>query len=350
MLIHIKRAFALLALVSSVAYAQVPPDELAGDPTRILVLGTPHLASADNIAPEDLTLLLQKLAAFQPEVIAIESVSGEDCESLRNFALVYPGVAETYCTDPTEVREALGLSAGEAALSLVTALDEFPDTPSFADHRRLATLFWATGDRWSAALQWSYLPEAERIPAEEVSEELAKGLDQTLSSQNENRQIAAALALRLGLQRLHQIDDHSADSIQVFANPDLPKLLQDIWGRDIGEEIELQEQAKKLLGSPDGLVAYYRFVNSPRYQAMVDDADFGAAAASEEYDKAGREYVAWWHTRNLRMAANVLAAAGNSPGARVLVLTGTSHKAYLDNILGQFRDVKLVDVDDVLAP
>ena len=59
--------------------------------------------------------------------------------------------------------------------------------------------------------------------------------------------------------------------------------------------------------------------------------------------------MSWWQTRNLRMAANIVEAAGNQPGAKMLVIVGASHKAYFDAYLDQMQDWELVSVDAVLA-
>ena len=50
-----------------------------------------------------------------------------------------------------------------------------------------------------------------------------------------------------------------------------------------------------------------------------------------------------------RRALEAHEAAGNRPGARVLVLVGASHKAYFDAYLEPMQDVELVSVDAVLA-
>lgn len=56
----------------------------------------------------------------------------------------------------------------------------------------------------------------------------------------------------------------------------------------------------------------------------------------------------WWQTRGLRMAANVIKAAGNHPGATVLVIVGASHKPCFDACPDQRHDVELVSLDAVL--
>ena len=62
----------------------------------------------------------------------------------------------------------------------------------------------------------------------------------------------------------------------------------------------------------------------------------------------GRVYLAWWETRSLRMVANVRAAFGNNPGARILNIVGGSHKPYYDAYFDMMSDVKIIDAESVL--
>ncbi|WP_300555630.1 DUF5694 domain-containing protein [Maricaulis sp.] len=61
-----------------------------------------------------------------------------------------------------------------------------------------------------------------------------------------------------------------------------------------------------------------------------------------------RQYLVWWQARGLRMAANVVEAAGHDPGARALVVMGSSHKACYDAYLNQMHDWELIRVDAIL--
>ncbi|XUU59443.1 DUF5694 domain-containing protein [Erythrobacter sp. HA6-11] len=327
------------------------PSEIAGGKTRVLVLGTPHLSGNDEIGADDLAPLLDRLEQFAPETIAIEAVPGQTCELIRVHAPVYPGVADRYCPDPTDAREFLGFDAGSAEASLVGTLMELPadEAPDTVTRRKLAGLFLATGDPWSAAMHWGQLAPDDRDEGEDISAEMKAQLDQRLTSRNENLSIAGALGKRLGHSRLYLMDDHSADAIMIFGNPEIGNVLQGIWSRATGEAIALKTQSDAMLAEGGQILAFYRMVNSEPYQAMTKNVDFGAAARSSEADNAARAYVAWWHARNLKMAANIVEAFGNKPGSNVLVITGASHKAYLDRILGQFETVELVDVDAILA-
>jgi hypothetical protein len=48
------------------------------------------------------------------------------------------------------------------------------------------------------------------------------------------------------------------------------------------------------------------------------------------------------------MVANIRAAFGNHPGARVLNIVGASHKPYFDTYLGMMHEVALVEAEAIL--
>ena len=102
------------------------------------------------------------------------------------------------------------------------------------------------------------------------------------------------------------------------------------------------------MNSPGGVVPHYRAFNSPRLQRIFVDMDFRVAMNDATSEARGRRYLAWWQTRNLRMAANITAAAAEAPGGRVLAIVGASHKPYFDAYLDQLHDVRLGDVEAVL--
>ncbi len=325
-------------------------DPLGGEPTQALVLGTAHLRQLPegSFDPDDLSLVLDRLAAFAPDVITIEAINGRGCEALRQYDALHPGVAERYCWDPAPALEALDIRFADAVLSMEQTLADFPNAPTVQQRRAFALLFFAAGEPWSAAVQWAYLDEGDRIAADAVTPELAEVFDRFASSLNENNQIGVRLAVRLGHQRVHAMDDHSADIIQHRAPDTLGPVIQSVWQTPIPGTDEMRAQAMGYLGSAEGMVAGYRFINSPAYQQMTIENDFGLAAATADEGAVARHYVAWWQTRGLRMAANVVEAAGNAPGARVLIITGSSHKAYFDAYLDQMQDWELVSVNAVM--
>ncbi|NNU15871.1 hypothetical protein HK107_05990 [Parvularcula sp. ZS-1/3] len=324
-------------------------DDLAGEPTKVLVLGTVHInqqpAEAFDLA--NLSLVLEKLEAFEPDIIAIENVDGEDCFVMRAFGNVYPGVADRYCPDPQPALASLGMTQPEATMALWTLLDEVGDDPAPAQRRRLAALFWATGNPYSSVVQWYGLDEAERRTGDGIDESLLELIEKRSQSRNESNAIAAVLADRAGLQQVHPMDDHTADRVIIRSKTNPYKILgEEVWGKYAPAGRAFYEETLKLIGTQEGVVEAYRRLNSLEAQKMTIAGDFGAAAAHSEET---RTYVAWWQARGLRMAANVVEAAGTEPGARVLVIVGASHKAYFDAYLDQMQDMEILSVDDVLA-
>ena len=47
--------------------------------------------------------------------IAVESLSGPQCDYLRAYVFLHDDTADTYCSDPGPARKALGLSGAEDA-------------------------------------------------------------------------------------------------------------------------------------------------------------------------------------------------------------------------------------------
>lgn len=327
-------------------------DPLGGEPTRVLVLGTTHLSQLpeDAFEASDLGLILERLEAFEPDIIAIEAVGGRICDEIRRFPHLYGEgrVENQYCTDPAPVLETLDMTQPEAAAAAFELLQAWPDSPSPADRRRLATFQFGAGEPWSAILQWRQLDEAERVAGDGVDEALAARLNRGLLSRNENNLIGAYLGAQLGHETLLAMDDHSADSVYARSPEGLWTLVQSLWAQDHPDKTALSNRALQYLGTPESVLAGYRFINSPEYQALPVTYDFGLAASTPDQDGLARQYVAWWQTRNLRMIANVIEGAGNQPGAKVLVIVGASHKPYFDAYLDQMHDIELVDVSAVL--
>jgi hypothetical protein len=324
--------------------------DLAGSPTRVLVLGTPHLNNlpAETFEPAMLSLLLEALENFSPDIIAIEAVNGRTCDEIQRYRELYP-TTQKYCRSTDAALKALKMTRPEAATAVEQTLAAWPADPTARQRRRLALLFSGAGEPWSAALQWSLLDERERTATDGISKEMGEQLDKDLGSRNENRLIGIELAARLGHSKLVAIDDHSADLIQTRAPDTMGPAVKAAWSKPHPLEKEFTARREAFSGSPEKIIESYLFLNSEPFQRYSIEKDFGQAAATPDYDAAARQYVAWWQTRGLRMAANVIEAAGNHPGARILVITGSSHKAYFEAYLDQMHDIELVDLREVLS-
>ena len=327
--------------------------ELAGEPAQVLVLGSPHLSQLpQKLDPALLGPLLDRLARFRPDVIAIEGISGEQCEILKQFKWQHADAWDTYCWDTADWEKLTGLTVAQASKAVEQALAAWPAKPSAAQRRRLAMLFMAANDRPSAQVQWRQLPAAERHAGDGLTDAMIAIVDRKDKAPNESYDVAAALAARLGLQRIYLMDDHTADWAFDDKSPEgqaYAKALQTVW--DVkpvpatrAEYLRRQEH----LATSDDVLGFYRFLNAPGTQRETIAFDMGAAARTPSAQPYGRQYMSWWETRNLRMTANIHAAFQQKPGAHVLVVVGATHKGHLDAYLDMLQDVRLVDAEQVL--
>ena len=349
------KIFGLAALAGAGAAQSQPlvgPWPIA-NPTEVLVLGTPHLSGIDHLQVAWLDPLLDRLAAWKPQVITIEALSGPECLLLRTYEKNWPETADSYCARTEKVaaiaREATGLDMPAAEAAAETAVAKLTSASTPAERRRAAALFTAAGNLGSATTQWLRLAPAERRSDDGVTKPLADALDELTTRRNENYLIAAALAARLGLDRVYPTDDHLSDRIQAEGPPGIADALTRIWsGQRPPLAVQAQEMEKRL-DSGGSLLAYYRFMNRPDVGEAFVRADMGKAFVDSGPGDHGRRYVAWWEARNLRMVANIRAALAAKPGARALVIVGSTHKPYFDAYLPMMHEVRLKPTSDVLG-
>jgi hypothetical protein len=316
---------------------------IAGKPAQILVLGSPHLTQLPT-KPDKALLepLLDRLGAFKPDVITVEGISGEDCETLLRFKAQHGTAWDDYCWPTEDIEKATGLSVPAAATEIDRTLADWPAQPTAAQRRRLAMLFIAANERPSALVQWLRLPPAERQSKDGLNPAMVEILEKQARSLNENYAIGAALAARLGLERVYQTDDHLADTSDT--DPAYGKAIQDAWNAKPASPFKAEYQRRSANVHDAGqLVALYRYLNDPKTQRAAIAGDMGRNALWPSDKLYGRQYLSWWENRNLRMAANIRGSFSRRPDARVLVIVGSTHKGYLDAYLDMMQDVRLVD-------
>lgn len=144
-------------------------------------------------------------------------------------------MANQYCMDNHLAAQATGLSESQAAIKIYEILDAWllsPNTaPSPAQRRELAAIFLAANDYYSAQVQWLRLPVAERKIDANINQALFDQLNRDGKKPNENFEIGVMLAVRLGLERVYAIDDHTADRIQVFAEEGFGQAINEAWAQ-----------------------------------------------------------------------------------------------------------------------
>lgn len=323
-----------------------------GPLTQVLTLGTTHLGQAKKKPTADeLTSLLDKLAAFKPDMITHEGLSGEQCDLLERYPARYLGAFDDYCWGTAETEKSTGLTVPEALAAIEVTMQGWPQSPTPAARRKLAALFLAANDRPSSLVQWLRLAPDERKLGDGIDQPMFAILDKGAKSTNETIVIGVALAVRLGLERVFAVDDHTADSIQASAGAGFQPAIQEHWGSGGPERIPALARAKAAerdASRTGNYLGFYRVLNDPITQRAFIDFDYGRALKIPGPAFYGRQYLAWFETRNLRMVANIRAAFGNRPGARVLNIVGASHKGYYDAYLNMMSDVQIVDAARVL--
>jgi hypothetical protein len=325
---------------------------VVGPKTQVATLGSMHIGEMGSAyEPTSVGLLLTKLAAFNPTIITYEGLSGEQCELVQRYEAIYPGIYKDYCWGVEEGAEATGLTLPQARAEAETLLKTWPTNPTPQQRRRLAALFVASGERPSAQVQWLQLPASERTVGDGIDEAVKTILMRVGARQNETYEIGVALAARLGHQRVYAVDDHTADSIQAAAPAGFEPYMQAHWSRPSNATAPvvvrygaLKEKSK----TGEGMLELFRFLNQPDTQRAFVEIDYKDSLTAQSPELFGRRYVAWWEVRNLRMVANIRSAFGNSPGARVLNIVGSSHKAYYEAYLSQMSEVELVDMAEIL--
>jgi len=321
----------------------------AGAHNELVVLGSPHLSGLPaNFQPANLASLIGRLQAWRPRAIAIEALSGQQCDFLRRYPARYADTIKSYCVDTAPARAATGLDVPTAVAEADRLLANWSAVPAPGQRRRLAAVFLAAGEPASALVQWLRLPGAERHPGDGLDTVLVARLEALRTRHDESLLIAAPLAAALGLERVYPMDDHTADG-PIGDEKAYEVAITHAWDNPAtARRTAIDKALDEKLDSAAGILAMYRAYNAPGMGKLVFDSDFGAALEEPSPQKFGREYLAYWETRNLRMASNIRDMLSKHPGIRALVIVGASHKGYLEAYLNQMHDVDLVDAGKLL--
>lgn len=328
-----------------------------GQPTRVLVIGTPHLrGTPDSFDPAVLEPLLARLAAFHPDAIAIEALPGRSISQMWQYRTTYPDIAHDYggraMLLAAMARQTLSLDMPEAVAEVRRTLQAWSSSPTPTQRRRLAALFAASGDPASAIVQWWRLDAADRIADDNVSATLAAQFAtyETAARRNENTLIAARLAVRLGLEQVTPMDDQSDMIESATVNADLEAFMGQAWMARLMADptfTPLREAGNHLRSTGEAL-ATYRMLNSPAAGRIDADGQWLNMINRGSPHDVGRARVAAWEVRNLRMAANIREMTAQHPGGRFLVIVGSAHKPWLDAYLSMMSDVRVIDAQTVL--
>jgi hypothetical protein len=320
-----------------------------GQANQLMVLGTPHLSQLPkSFDLANLGVLMDRLAGWQPQAVAIEALSGVQCAAMRSYTERYQDTIKSYCWDPAPAKAVTGLEVPAATAQAERLLAAWPVAPSHAQRRQMASLFLAAGEPASATVQWLRLPPEERKAGDGLDASLVEILNGLRQKRNEDYLIAAPLAARLGLERVHPMDDHTADAPDADEKSAGAAIMKAWDNQYTAARKRASDELESRLDTPAGVLAMYRAYNAAGAAEQTFHSDFGAALEEPSPQHFGRGYVAYWETRNLRMASNIRETMGAKPGIRVLVIVGASHKAYLEAYLDQMHDLRVIDTNKIL--
>jgi hypothetical protein len=340
---------ALALALPLAAHAQVDlttlDRDMSGPRAQVLVLGTVHLRGMPKeFDAKTLDPVLDRLAAFAPDIITIESLTGEECDLVARHPKVY---SADFCPSSEAAKAATGLDVPAAIAEVNAILKAWPAQPTPAQRRALASRFLAANDRASAYVQWLQLPVAERRDGDGLDASLVAMLKELEGRNNESYQVAAKLAARLGLQRVHPVDNHTGDNLQIADEQAFATEIRGAW--DAGRAaVSAMEQREQDLQKSGDMLSLYRYINRPEGMRARAEVNAGAAMRAQAPHHYPQMWVGGWEIRNLRMVANIRETFRERPGARVLVIVGASHKPWFDSWLGQLQGVDIVDAEQAL--
>lgn len=324
-----------------------------GPPSQILVLGTTHLARREGVDPRVFSLLLSKLEAWKPDIIAVETNSGLLCDVIKRQAKLMPDFASSNCKDTSHAQALTGHDVVSAQFEIRQRLATPTKSRTDTQRKELIALLFAADEPESAFSHWLRLSSAHQKPDKILSPELVTRLQKMQAKHSEVEVIAAELASRLDLGRLVAVDDSTYGRALFGHIPELEQVLLKLQSNPSVQNIRRQREEmmpawEKHRTTAQGVLEFYRKLNNPALDKLIFQADFGAALQDDSPGLFGRHYVAGWETRNLRMVANIREAMINKPGAKVLAIVGRSHKYYYETYLRALHDIQIVDVQDVL--
>lgn len=344
-----KAVLGVLAAAPLWAQAQVDlaglDRDMAGPKSRVLVLGTVHLGGMPaGFQPAALGGLIERLAAYKPDIITIEQEPGEDCDLAARHPAKY---GPDWCPSTAAAQEATGLDIPAALAEVDKTLKNWPAQPTPSQRRRLAAAFLAANEPASAQVQWLQLPPAERREGDGLNGKLVERLGKLMQRKNEDNQIAAPLAARLGHQRVYAVDNHTGDRIDLPDIKAFVKSIEAVWAAGSAEMKRVQAREGELQQAAD-LLPLYRYINTPDSMRIYAEANVLPMMRDKSVPAYPKIWVGGWEVRNLRMVANIRETFRERPGARVLTIVGASHKPWFDAWLGQLQGVEIVDAAEVL--
>lgn len=360
------RRLAIIVLALALSFASLPAaagstvhrvlDPVAENAARteVLVLGTPHLAELESFDAKLVAPLIDILARFQPTVICIEAMPGDDLAAMEAAGGKRAEIAEMFAATPMklgrELRMDKAITTAEASRRAHDALRAGAMTPE--ERAAVVVNLMAAYESPSAVLQWSLLAPEFRRDTSLVPQPVKDWLDARLASANEIYSVALPLARRLGLKTLAPVDSHDG-AAKLVALPDAQ--LEELFGHPLQKKVAKAPvyaraaEIKAAAVERGDLLPYYLHLNSEAWLAADIEAQWSWYWQSKLPSGADRLRYSLWELRNIEIATNVARHTASARSERVLLIIGSAHKRFVEEILGRLVHVRLVELDQIAS-
>jgi hypothetical protein len=342
--------------------ATVPAAKISeAEASQVLVLGTVHLRSyGDDFNHDVLDRLLNVLEKYKPDLIGIESLAPIVIRDMVNSgeanSEILKEVGQRTAEFGKKTRASLNVSWFDANAKVGELLESIEVRQKSRElnqvRKELVLHFLSANDIYSALLQWSYLPEAMRTNIDGLDADVLDYFSKHIQSPNENVSIGIALATRLNHQRIYAINDHRDKEDFVKVADALSKELENNeylksqpWKALYEELTGIQTEAY----ASGNLLSLYVYLNSEEYVHKDIDSQWQILFKAKLPSGLAQTRTAYWDVRNLGIAANIRRAMALHPGKKMLVVIGASHKGFLDALLAECMDVKVVQLADFVS-
>jgi hypothetical protein len=312
--------------------------------TKVLVLGTTHLSSLSGVKETHLKRVLDSLAIYKFDAIALEQMPPEllfDIKSRDNVA--WQELYSNFANDITlgeKYQRILKLNYEDAKKKEDSLLNK--QNLNEADRIQLMNTALCTYDLWTASLNFQYIKDKSKIDTSTVNL-----LNKYNQSSNELNLIGVNLAKRLHINKLNYIDNLQDETILSVDFPSFfseyaasqNKINELVSKASIFSEVnQLEaENVKKM-----DLYPLYKLLNSERYMKEDYTGQWELWLKTNFNSKTDRSRFSLWEMRNLQITANIMRLVAKYPEKTILVVIGASHKSFIEKYLQQMPDIELL--------
>ena len=327
--------------------------------TEVMILGTPHFnslqKSIENKLFDSLLIVLEK---FSPNQIGIQTLSPNSILYFSKTKDELDKIANNEVYKEADMgflaQKKLKVNFKMANIISDSLLKQIYNAPKdkITHYRTNLILNLVASFRlYSAALQWSYIPESIRGAIKEIPKPIIDELNRILASSDEVNTIAITLAKNLGLQKLVPVDDQQDKDIYNKILPDLTKQILDdtLYNRAANSGVyRITGEIFKKGFENKNLLPYFLYINSQEYAIKDAEAQWGVFYKLNLKSGLDRTRAALWEVRNLNIASNIRRATSLNPGSKLLVIVDPSHKPFLEAYLSSLGDIKIVQLNSIL--